>query len=245
LTVLRFRKSALILKGKKQMSRTTPKKEEVYAFNLLSQLKLIESIPIEKVQWDKPDIQIDDTGIEIVKMPFSDMYKKDAFANEYLFGKKYSSIEARKVVEEKCSEKYKADFLEKNGSHYISPNLPIVSTTSGGGFNLQPRLEKLREILLKKNEKWTSYMQFKDRRCFVFCGDGFFGIDDLEPIKNVFNEIFDPNSFSKLYLFGDFHNLKNAKGICTIVELTANSNGNIIDLVHNVSANILQTCAGD
>ena len=176
------------------MSRVVPQNEEIFALKLLMQVNLIEDTSVESIQWDKPDIQIrDEIGIEVVELSFSKTREKGVFAEKYLFGKGYTGANAREIVKQKCREKEQSSFLESSGHHYIRPDLPVMSLTSGGGFNLQPWLDRLTDVLINKVNKWSGYKELIDRRCFVFCGkglgDGFFGIDNLDPLKDIFRRI--------------------------------------------------------
>lgn len=218
------------------MSRKNPTKEEARAFILLKQLHLVEDIQFSDIVWDKPDIQIgNDIGIEVVQLASTDNKQKDSYAEKELFGKGYTGAEAREVVQKKCREKDKSSFIEFNGSHHIPYCAPVVSIVGGGGFNLPPMLDMLRNTLVGKNKKWNAYKAFTDKRCFVDCSDCFFGVENLDALQRVFSEVYSPESFNVLYLFGIFMHLAEAKpDNRAIIEFSVNSNSKSTEISKRV-----------
>ncbi len=212
------------------MGRNTPTKDELFAFLLLQELHLLEETPVSVIKWDKPDIQIGETiGIEVVQQVSQRDKEKDAFVVKKLFGRGLTGAKAREIVARECRENDKSAFLEKSGSHYISPHLPVVSTTRGGGFNLLPRLESFKVTLAGKVKKWSGYTTCSDRRCFVFCDDLFRYIEHLDPIKAVFSEVYSPDAFDVLYLFGTFRELVDP-GCYAVIELKASTRIGLMEI---------------
>ena len=61
------------------------------------------------------------------------------------------------------------------------------------------------------------------------------GIDNLNPLKDIFRKIYHPEAFHVLYLFGDFHHLNDVNGIYAIIELKMINDTDISVSVCNVS----------